>query len=405
MSELCGLIGNMVTKGASDQRRVPNKPSGPMAVARRPWKTAAGQVLLLCGVSVAGATMIGIVSVLFAAGSLDMTVSPAKELLAGLGEAVRGELGSGLAVAASIQFGVLIALVGRQIDAGSTTDEMSLREALDVLGELPVVLLAPAVALATCGVIADGGVGAGALLVVLPVFTVQIGMSIVIATFEPADASALAERSEEWAARALENLQTVHRLPATPRRQFAAWVAGVASTLTAVAVVPLVFWRPETTDTIILILLFAALLWFTIVATLLIIAAENSSLKPRKAWATVIPIRILYIAVGSLFILFVLLGSFLYLPLGITAFLALILIGYWIRGSWQEAKAVRETSQFDGYTWWRGGMITRFGNRWSASEAATSLRSARAAVERYRSTEENSVPLTSGGRYDHDGLR
>ena len=375
-----------------------SKQKGPMAVARKPWKVAAGHFLLLCAVSVISAVLIGgagsqFVTDVFGADRVSMSQS-----ISELGETVRSELGSGLAIAASIQFGVLIALVGRQIDAGSTKDEMSLREALTYLAVLPIVLLSPAVLLATAGVLMDGGAGLGELLVLLPVFAVQIGMAIVIMTFELADSETLAERSRDWADQAANDLRAMHRRPATSRRRFAFWVSGVAGAIAAVAVAPLALWRPQWSEAVLQIVFLAVLIAVTFAGFLFMVAAENAALKPRKVAPTVLPIRMLYIALTLTMAVIGLYGLLLYPPLGVSAFLALGAAVHCIRSSWREAETVRERSEFDGYEWWRGGMVTRFGNRWAAAEALLSLRAARASIERYRSQTESSRATACTGR-------
>lgn len=371
--------------------QTPNNRKGPMAVARKPWKVAVGHFLLLCGVSITSAVLMGGAGLQFAADVLGADTVSMIDLISELGVTVRGELGSGLAVVASIQFGVLIALVGRQIDAGSARDEMSLREALTYLAVLPVVLLAPSVVLATAGVLADDGAGFGELLVILPVFAVQIGMAIVIMTFELADPETLAARSGEWAERAVKDLRAMHRRPSTSRARFVAWVSSVAGATAAVAIAPLVVWRPQESEAMMQIILLSALMALTIAGALLMVAAENTSLKPRKAWPALLPIRLFYIALAVTMATVGLYGLLLFPPLGVAALLALALAVYCTRVSWQEAKAVREKTEFARYEWWRGGMVTRFGNRWAAAEALVSLRAARANVERYRSHSESSV--------------
>lgn len=386
---MCDLI-EAGTPKAGDEMETQSKQKGPMAVARKPWKVAAGHFLLLCAVSVISAVLIGGAGFQFVAGVFGADGRSISGLVSELGETVRSELGSGLAIAASIQFGVLIALVGRQIDAGSTKDEMSLREALTYLAVLPIVFLAPAVVLATAGVLMDGGAGLGELLVLLPVFAVQIGMAIVIMTFELADPETLAERSGEWADQAMNDLRVMHRRPATSRRRFALWVSGVAGAIAAVAVVPLVVWRPQWSGAVLQIVLLAVLIAVTIAGFLLMVAAENSSLKPRKVAPTVLPIRLLYIALTLTMATIGLYGLLLYPPLGVAGFLALGVAIHCIRSSWHEAEMVREKIEFDGYEWWRGGIVTRFGNRWAAADALSSLRAARASVERYRSQTDTS---------------
>lgn len=127
------------------------------------------------------------------------------------GAMIAGHLGWGLGVVATVQFGVLVAIVGGQMALGDQEQEAGAREFLLLLGVLPVAALAPAMLLLFPGATRTVDAGA-ALFVAVPVYLTMLAISVFIATFQPGPDILLLARAKRRHARAKDQVEELRGL-------------------------------------------------------------------------------------------------------------------------------------------------------------------------------------------------
>ncbi|MGY5764292.1 hypothetical protein ACXET9_03695 [Brachybacterium sp. DNPG3] len=170
---------------------------------------ALSQILLITAV---GAGVLFVIAVIQNGPDAPLSVT-LLDRIAELGGPVEGELMGALGVVMTVQLACLIAIVSGQIVHGDRMEESKLRGTLDSFSLAAIVMVTPAIfaSIVHVAVEADDG---GNLLIVLPVYALQVWVGIIIGTFELGDDETLRSFAQQRV-RAAEAL--LHRLEVLPR--------------------------------------------------------------------------------------------------------------------------------------------------------------------------------------------
>lgn len=349
-------------------------------VVRRSWRQTVAPVLVLCA-SLVGMTLFVMwpMSIEFSAGG-----ETYGSYMTTYGASVLNDLGSGLAVVAAIQFGVLIAIVGGQIAARSRVDEANLRTALRTLATLPVLALTPAVTLAAAAAfrVAEHR---GAMIVLLPVFLMQLTMSVFISTFEVGDRAALRAFA---ATRLMRARSRRHMLAGRPRCSVYRAVGVTLSLCGLIAAVPIgvaILAGNAPTEpigeTYVGLL---AVLGLGAPMSIVLLVVTNLSLKPAVDPVGIVFAGLMFVLAAVMTALAAVAAWLLWWPLGAGLALSFLAIMAVSVQSWREAVAVRAGERFTGYAWWAGGLVMQAGTHLALEAVNADLTVAKRQLRQYR---------------------
>lgn len=183
--------------------------SGAFAPARTSVKSAVGLVGSMVAVFSLAPILILLALVLDPASTAETFFSDSMVLA---GKEIAAHLGWGFGAVVTVQFGVLVAIVGGQMALGDQEQEANVRSFLLTLGILPIAALTPAMLLLTVGAIQYTQARA-ALFVAVPVYLTMQAIAVFIATFEPGPETLLLRLAQLRKARAGGRAEMLKKLP------------------------------------------------------------------------------------------------------------------------------------------------------------------------------------------------
>ncbi|MFC7465549.1 hypothetical protein [Brachybacterium sp. GCM10030252] len=293
-------------------------------VGRRDWRLIALMQIVCVGVISAG--FVVLVLIVWNEFTSAPTIG-ADELLMMLGSGARDVVMGALGVVATVQLACFIAIVTGQIVHQDGAEESKLRSMLSVISLVAVVSVGPAI-LAVSFHSAHSREDSGLLLVVIPIYSLQLAISTVIGTFEVGDDETLLGFAQERKKRAMEQIVRLERWPTASawRAVLAVGVMLVAAMVLSgpvAAVLSRWYVIPPLGDAV--PATFA--LGTGVAVGVLGLVVTDSQLKRSAGAVDVISAVIIHITVGSYFVFVFLLAWFNFWPLAVPmAVMACVLI-------------------------------------------------------------------------------
>ncbi|MCT1384411.1 hypothetical protein M4D54_01990 [Brachybacterium sp. p3-SID1565] len=304
------------------------------------------------------------------------------------GATISGHLGWGFGAVATVQFGVLVAIVGGQMALGDQEQEAGVRDALLLLGVLPSAALSPAMLLLVLGAIGSAEAGA-ALFVAVPVYLTMLAIAVFIATFQPGPDYLLLRRAQRRNEHAQDQAEALTGLP-TLHPVVTAGVGGAAQTVVCV-VLPIVVVRivsrdhPPSFDPLpTLVLAGSVVVAGAMSAAMLVFASASRKPDPNR-----IEVVSSWVFIGLSFSVDLLLALILvlwFLP-GLLGVLAVVILRIGVvTGTLRDARRVQQGQRTAGRRWTATRLVTRAGNRvairWADAEVVSSTKHLAAMEER-----------------------
>ncbi|WME23232.1 hypothetical protein [Brachybacterium sp. GU-2] len=306
------------------------------------------------------------------------------------GEQITEYLGWGFGVVATVQFGVLVAIVGGQMALGDQEQEADVRSFLLALGVLPITALTPAMFLLTVGATRSAEAGT-ALVIAVPVYLTMLAIAVFIATFEPGPESLLLKRAQKRKTRADNRVDTLDGLPRV-NPALALVACGVAHLLVCV-VIPFVIARnfewdplPTVRPVPVFIPIAGALVVGAFSAFILILA--SASQKPDPTPLDVMSSWVFVALSYSMDLVMTMLLS-VWLPAALLGVLVVVIARtVVVVGIRRDAKKIQEEGRAAGRGWTVTGLVTRAGTfvaaRWADAELVNSAKHLARMEERAR---------------------
>ncbi|MBK0331545.1 hypothetical protein I8D64_09030 [Brachybacterium sp. MASK1Z-5] len=167
-----------------------------------PSRRSLGSSAALMGLSVVVFAIVSLIAASGYASDRHETLGRFLRHVAGpLGVHVANQIGWGFGAAITLQFGVLIAIIGGQIALGGGEQEADSRTALLMLAVVPPAALTPALLLVVVSAFHDGN-SVATLFVAVPVYFTMMALGAFIGTFEVGTDEVLLEFAERRARRA-----------------------------------------------------------------------------------------------------------------------------------------------------------------------------------------------------------
>lgn len=283
-------------------------------VGRRDWRMSALWEIFL--VSLAAAGVLALIVMTRNAFEIGPERGPI-DLIAGLGEAAASHLTAALGVVATVQLACLIAIVTGQIVHRDSVEESKLRGTLSLISISSVMVVAPAVTAVTLHEVRSFE-GLGLLLVVIPIYALQLGISIVIGTFEVGDEETLRRFAEERVDRAKSQIAQLKGRPLRTLGWAVRFPVGVIVGIVVItAVAGAVIWGANSLPSAGDALLAVAVLSVGIFEWTAALVVVNSTLKLSSRGMDVISVVILLAITPPFYLLCTLLVVATYWPLGV----------------------------------------------------------------------------------------
>lgn len=293
-------------------------------VGRRDWR-----LIVLMQIGCVGVFSAGFVVLVLIVWN-EFTSAPtigAVELLVVLGTGARDLVMGALGVVATVQLACFVAIVTGQIVHQNGAEESKLRSMLSVISLVAVVSVGPAI-LAVSFHSVHSLEDSGLLLVVLPIYSLQLAISTVIGTFEVGDDETLLGFAQERKKRAMEQIVCLEWWPTASawRAVLAVGVILVAAMILSVPVTVLLsrwYEIPPLGDAV--PATFA--LGTGVAIGVLGLVVTDSQLKRSAGAVDVVSAVVIHIAVGPYFVFVFLLAWFNFWPLAVPmAVMACVLI-------------------------------------------------------------------------------
>lgn len=296
------------------------------------------------------------------------------------GELIAEYLGWGFGAVVTVQFGVLVAIVGGQMALGDQEQEAEVRSFLLALGVLPIAALTPAMLLLTAGATRSAEAGA-ALIIAVPVYLTMLAIAVFIATFEPGPESLLLKRAQNRKTRAADRAETLRGL-ARVNPALAVVACGAAHTLVCVvipvALVGIFEWDSLQASRPVPVYVPVVSGFVVGAFSALILVLASASRKPDATPLEGVSSWVFVVQSYSMDLVMVVLLSF-WLPAGLFGVFAIVIARtIVVRGIMKDANKIRQGSSATGRRWTVTGLITHAGTfvakRWAEAELVTSAK-------------------------------
>ncbi len=295
-------------------------------IGRRDWRKIA-LTEILC-VSVFSAGFFALVLIVWNEFSSAPTIGVV-DLLSRFGTGASDLVMGGLGVVATVQLACFIAIVTGQIIHQDGAEESRLRGMLSVISLAAVTALGPsilAVSFHSLQSFEDNGL----LLVVLPIYGLQLGISTVIGTFEVGDDETLLGFAEEHEERTQEQIVRLEKWPtASPWR--AVLAVGIMVIAAAVLSAPITAVLLRWIEFPVLGSLISAVIALCcgLAMSVFGLVITNSQLKRSVGTIDIVSVGVIHLMVALFFVFCLLLVVFsfwpLAVPMGLLAFLLVLL--------------------------------------------------------------------------------
>lgn len=350
---------------------------GAFAPARTSVKAAVGLVGSMVAVFSLAPILILLALVLDPASTAETFFSDSMVLA---GKEIAEHLGWGFGAVVTVQFGVLVAIVGGQMALGDQEQEANVRTFLLALGILPIAALTPAMLLLTVGAIQYAQARA-ALIIAVPVYLTMQAIAVFMATFEPGPETLLLKRAQLRRTRAAGRDEALKKLP-KGKPAFAIVVGGAMQVLVCVLIPIVVLQFLEsnswlTTRPAPVFIPIASCLVVGAFSTFILVLA-SASRKPDPPLLDVMSSWVFVALSYSMdLVMAVLLSS--WLPAGLIGVLVVVIARTLVvLGISRDAKKIRAGDGLAGRGWTPIGLVTRAGTsvaaRWAEAELMNSTK-------------------------------
>lgn len=294
--------------GKSAERREPRE------IGRRDWRVVALWEVALVSLAAVGALSLIVIT------RIALEIGPERgsiDLLAGLGEAAAPHLMAALGVVATVQLACLIAIVTGQIVHRDGLEESKLRSTLSLISMSSVMVVAPAITAVTLHEVRSFE-SLGMLLVVIPVYVLQLGISVVVGTFEVGDEETLRQFAQERVDRAKSQIAQLEGRPSRTLGWAARFLVGVVLGVVVITAAEVTaVWGPDSLPSAGDALLAVAVLSVGLVEWTVALIVVNSTLKLSSRGMDVFSVVLLLAITAPFYLLCTLLVVIKYWPLGV----------------------------------------------------------------------------------------